>query len=536
MIAGKKVWPDCMTEGMDIRKISGQEIFTFVHMRNNYYEVLEDSMVKYPDKTAFIDNWGRTYSYQTFVRMVDDFAELLYRRGAKHGDHIGLLLYNGIEFFTAFYAACKIGAVTVPFPSKYRKHELQALIEKADLQYLIAADKFREWTEPYEEAMQCIYSVDEEHGYGFRHIDIPVGKRGGSKGSLEDEAILMFTSGTTSASKGVVMKNYNILHAAMIYQRLCNVTCDDRTVIPVPIYHVTGLIALLGVFVLSGGTVYLQKKYNAERILNCVMEDKITFMHGSPTVFGMMMDLKEKYPELPSVRMILCGSSYMPVEKLNELHGWMPDAEIRTVFGMTETASPGTLFPSDTPTGRYPSSAGIPIPGLELKILDDDGREVENGTVGMVYIKGANVAEYYYKTDSPLYTEDGWLNTGDMGYVNDDAYVFFVDRRKDMINRGGEKIWCTDVEEELVSLKEIKDAAVVGIPDLKYGEVAAAAVVLRKGCTVTEGEIRSRLLEKMARFKVPERILFLKEIPRTQGLKTDKKYIRSLFEQEKEIC
>ena len=217
------------------------------------------------------------------------------------------------------------------------------------------------------------------------------------------------------------------------------------------------------------------------------------------------------------MRMILCGSSYMPVEKLNELHGWMPDAEIRTVFGMTETASPGTLFPSDTPTGRYPSSAGIPIPGLELKILDDDG------TVGMVYIKGANVAEYYYKTDSPLYTEDGWLNTGDMGYVNDDAYVFFVDRRKDMINRGGEKIWCTDVEEELVSLKEIKDAAVVGIPDLKYGEVA-------------EGEIRSRLLEKMARFKVPERILFLKEIPRTQGLKTDKKYIRSLFEQEKEIC
>ena len=154
----------------------------------------------------------------------------------------------------------------------------------------------------------------------------------------------------------------------------------------------------------------------------------------------------------------------------------------------------------------------------------------------MVYIKGTNVAEYYYKTDSPLYTEDGWLNTGDMGYVNDDAYVFFVDRRKDMINRGGEKIWCTDVEEELVSLKEIKDAAVVGIPDLKYGEVAAAAVVLRKGCTVTEGEIRSRLLEKMARFKVPERILFLKEIPRTQGLKTDKKYIRSLFEQEKEIC
>ena len=146
------------------------------------------------------------------------------------------------------------------------------------------------------------------------------------------------------------------------------------------------------------------------------------------------------------------------------------------------------------------------------------------------------MAEYYYKTDSPLFTEDGWLNTGDMGYVNADSYVFFVDRKKDMINRGGEKIWCTDVEEELTSLPEIKDAAVVGIPDRKYGEVAAAAVVLRNGCSVTEEMVRDRLLERMARFKIPEKILFLETIPKTPGLKTDKNYIRSLFKQEKEIC
>ena len=123
-----------------------------------------------------------------------------------------------------------------------------------------------------------------------------------------------------------------------------------------------------------------------------------------------------------------------------------------------------------------------------------------------------------------------------MGYVNADSYVFFVDRKKDMINRGGEKIWCTDVEEELTSLPEIKDAAVVGIPDRKYGEVAAAAVVLRNGCSVTEEMVRDRLLERMARFKIPEKILFLETIPKTPGLKTDKNYIRSLFKQEKEIC
>ena len=160
-------------------------------------------------------------------------------------------------------------------------------------------------------------------------------------------------------------------------------------------------------------------------------------MHGSPTVFSIMIDLQSEYPSLPSLRMILCGSSYMPVEKLKKLHRWLPKTEIRTVFGMTETASPGTLFESDTPTSSYPSSAGKPVPGIELKILDENGMEADVGTIGSVYIKGTNIAEYYYKMKSPLYTEDGWLNTGDMGYVNTDSYVFFVDRKKDMINRGG---------------------------------------------------------------------------------------------------
>ena len=226
----------------------------------------------------------------------------------------------------------------------------------------------------------------------------------------------------------------------------------------------------------------------------------------------------------------------MPVEKLKKLHRWLPKTEIRTVFGMTETASPGTLFESDTPTSSYPSSAGKPVPGIELKILDENGMEADVGTIGSVYIKGTNIAEYYYKMKSPLYTEDGWLNTGDMGYVNTDSYVFFVDRKKDMINRGGEKIWCTDVEEELLSLCQIKEASVVGIPSEKYGEVAAAVVVLEKDVVITEEEIKSKIYTKMAKFKIPERILFLNEIPKTPGMKVDKRYIRTLFKQEMDAC
>ncbi|MCI5900265.1 MAG: acyl--CoA ligase [Lachnospiraceae bacterium] len=530
MITGHEVWNQSVSQDMGVRKIGEKEVFTFLHMRNNFYEILEDTVQRFPDKTAFCDNWSRSYTYREFQILVDSMAATLEALGVRKGSHVGLLLHNSIEFCASFYAVCKLGAVTVPFPSKYRRTEIRSLIDKADLSYLLCAEKFREWVCDYEQkGIFICYSENEEEGFGFRHLELKEGKPGGGRGELTDEVILMFTSGTTSESKGVVLKNYNIIHAVIIYQRLCQVTSEDKTIIPVPIYHITGLIALLGLFVYTGGTVYLYRRYDARQILQCIKENNITFMHGSPTVFGLLMDFKEAYPKLPSIRTLLCGSSYMPVEKMKQLHGWMPSMKLMTVFGMTETSSPGTLFPYDAATSIYPSSSGRPIPGMELKIVDENGKEVETGQVGIVFVRGANVLEYYYNMQTDLITEDGWLNTGDMGYVNEDSYVFFVDRKKDMINRGGEKIWCTDVEDELLALEGIRDAAVVGIPSEKYGEVAAAIVVCEKGCFEKEEDIRQALGQKMARYKIPERILFVEEIPKTPGLKVDKKYIRTLF-------
>ena len=315
----------------------------------------------------------------------------------------------------------------------------------------------------------------------------------------------------------------------MIYQKLLELGPEDKTIIPVPIYHITGLVALLGLFVYIGGTIYLYKRYDAKRILEGVKRDGITFMHGSPTVFGQLLDYREEFPELPSIRTLACGSSYMPVETMKKLHRWMPQMKFCNVYGMTETSSPGTVFPYDAATSLYPGSEGKPVPGLMLKILDDDGREVPDGTVGVVYLKGANICEYYYHLKTPLITEDGWLNTGDMGYINEDSYVFIVDRKKDMINRGGEKIWCTDVEDELVAVEGVKDAAVVGIPSKKYGEVAAALIVLESGVQMTAEELKADLKSRLAKFKIPEQILFADAVPKTPGLKTDKKTIKTMF-------
>ena len=530
MIRGQDVWNVDLMKDMCVRTISGKEFFTFNNLDRNYYEVLNKTTEKNPKKTAFVDNWGRKYTYEKFTSMVDDFSQYLTDCGMDRKRHIGILLDNSIEFCVAFYSICKIGAVAVPFPSKYRKQEVESLVEKSDLDHIVIAERFEEWN--IFESDKTTVSCDDENGYGFRHLRMKKGERGNSKGDLDDEAVLMFTSGTTSESKGVVMKNYNIIHATKIYERLCGITKEDSTIIPVPIYHVTGLIALLGVFIGAGGTIYLNKRYEAKRILETVRDNNISFMHGSPTVFNLMLD--EKFEDLPSIRMILCGSSYLPVEKLGQLHKWLKTSEIRTVFGMTETASPGTLFPKDTATSEYQSSSGKPVPGLELKIVDDNDNELEANKVGSVYIRGTNVVEYYYKTKSPLFHEGGWLDTGDMGYYNEEGYVFFVDRKKDMINRGGEKIWCTDLEDNIIKIDGIDDAAVVGIPSDKYGEVAAAVVKRTKGINISEEEIKSVLKSRIARFKIPEKIIFVDKIPKTKGLKTDKNFIRQLFKKEDE--
>lgn len=531
MLEGKNVWNKWFQRDMANMQIGNRTVYTFPNMKQSFYHMLKETAGTYPEKIGLCDNWNRKYSYREFLHMVDVLAAYLKQTmHVEKRDHVGLLLNNGIEFAVSFYAVCKLGAVAAPFPTKYREPEVRALVEKADLQCILVSEDYKSWTAAYEDmGIRVLLTHEEEKEYGFTYLKMPKAPREDGVGELTDEMVLMFTSGTTSASKGVVLKNYNINHAVMIYQRILDLGPEDKTIIPVPIYHITGLVALLGLFIYLGGTVYLYKRYDARRILEGVCKHGITFMHGSPTVFGMLLDYQKEFPKLPTIRTLACGSSYLPVETLKKLHQWMPEMKLQNVYGMTETSSPGTVFPYDAATSIYPGSEGKPVPGMELKVLDEQGNEAPNGTVGIVFLRGANICEYYYNLDTPLITEDGWLNTGDMGYINEDSYVFIVDRKKDMINRGGEKIWCTDVEDELIAIKEVRDAAVVGIPDAVYGEVAAAVVVLEEPGSISEESIKEQLKTRLARYKIPERILFVDAVPKTPGLKTDKRKIKEMF-------
>jgi len=211
------------------------------------------------------------------------------------------------------------------------------------------------------------------------------------------------------------------------------------------------------------------------------------------------------------------------------MHEWLPDAAFRTVYGMTETSSPATILPEDAWISPDAESNGIPIPGMKIRIADEEGREVPYGERGEIQMKGTNLLRSYYKIGTPFST-DGWFHTGDVGYFSRRGCLYVVDRIKDMINRGGEKIVSSDVEYDLLELEGIEEAAVVGIPHPVYGEAPAAVIRMRQGAEADAEAIRSELKERLAGYKIPVQYRFVESIPLTPNGKYDKKNMKKLFE------
>lgn len=551
MLVGDKLWDHKLSEDIDSIELYGRTVRTYMPSPSCLYETLAETAQRLPNKTAIFCEDSNSFTFGAVKDFVDSFAYMLHSLyGIARGSRVGVLLENGIDFITSFYAVNRLGAILVPLPGKFRRAEVDALVSRADLDLVICQEEQADWFPHHTKittlSQSCAYGLPTTSpakpsgvssvfspsafmsGLGLKKAtdplaDVPLP-------TWEDDAILMFTSGTTSISKGVLLTNMNAVHAIRSYERVLGLTEDDSTIIAVPIYHVTGMIAIIALFIYLGGAIHVQKRMSGRPFLREIRKSGISFIHASPTVFALMLEEEERFLELPSVRMMACGAAHMPVSRIRELHRWMPQMEFRTIYGLTESCSPGFVFPADAAQSDHIGSSGLPIPGLDVKICDDDGNELDANQIGEIWIHGANVARRYDKIETPALTSDGWLGTGDIGKYTEYGYVYILDRKKDLINRGGEKIWCIDVEEELRRLSEIEDASLVGVPDEIYGEVGGAAIVLAPGAEFTEPQVRSQLNKRLARFQIPQYFKVVDALPLTPGSKIDKNAVRRLFD------
>lgn len=528
MLNGDDLWETPVTRGLMPVVSHGRLVSCFADAPASLYTSLAATAERRPGSIALVSDEGSQVSYGELHTLVDQFAARLQEHVAP-GGRVALLLDTSIEFAVALYAANRCGAVVVPVPTKHREHEIEAILRQADPALVVAERRFEELT-CLRSGPTLLWVDDRRRGWGLTSLPAarPVGQ-GPASADPEADCILMYTSGTTARSKGVLLTNRSVCHAIVAYQRVLGLEEQDSSIVPVPIYHITGMVALLGLFVHIGAKLFLHRRFDADRVLRTTRDEGVTFLHASPTVFAMLLAEAERYPSLPRLRMLACGAGHMPVSRIRALHQWLPTMAFRTIYGLTETSSPGTVFPEDAATSPHRGSSGRPIPGLRVSIRDENGTEVVDGERGSIWLYGTNLLRTYDRLHTENLTADGWLNTQDVGYVNAEGYLFVVDRTKDMINRGGEKVWCIDIEEELRRLPEVADAAVVGVPHELYGEEPAALIVPREGVELDPDLVVGRLAERLARYQLPRRILVRDTLPTTPGLKIDKAAIRALF-------
>ncbi|WP_454040665.1 class I adenylate-forming enzyme family protein, partial [Corynebacterium variabile] len=434
------------------------------------------------------------------------------------GTRVGILLDNSAAFLTALLAVNRIGAVSVMLPGKFSDAQLTEMIGIARVDILVVDDPRAAGTGDF--LVPTTMALSDFLSPSGRPMP----------GAVTDPcapAVHMFTSGTTGTPKRVVLTNRNIMHAVAAYEHVLDLTAEDSMIFGAALYHVTGVVAVALQCVYLGMTLHLQRRFDPVAFVHWAEDTGVTYIHGSPTIFQLMLEnWPQERPQLGNVRLLACGAANMPPGRIQRLTEHMPAASFRTVYGLTETTSPATVFPVDAASSSLIGSSGTPIPGVTVRIVAPDGTELGSDEVGEITVSGTNVSPGYLDADDH-FTAAEWLTTGDLGYLTADGYLYVVDRLKNQINRGGEKIHPNSVENVLCSLEGVEDACVVGVLDDLYGEVPAALVVVEEGTDI--GELPEKLRGRIAKYAVPVRILPVDEIPRTVGMKTDRDAVRALL-------
>lgn len=504
----------------------------FHNRPKNITEMLDHTIARYPEKEALADESGNRLSYRRMGELIDNMAyQLVYRHNVQKGDRVGLLLSNTVEFCISVFAVAQVGAVTVPLNTRQQAGEILFMLNDSKPVLLILEDSL--WhiidsIKPDIHYVRDIFTTGKDRYEGARDfkelIEVKSPARFTRPAEEEDAVFIMYTSGTTGLPKGAMGTHMGIIHSCINYIKVLKTNMRDRTLLVIPLFHVTGLIGQLMHMLMAGGAVVLMRSYKTSTMLQMMERERITFLFTVPTIYVLMLmnqDL-DRY-DLSSWRIAAYGGAPMSLDTIKELEFRFFNLMLHNAYGATETSSPATIMIAGE-TANRPASVGLPVPVGELNIVDSEGRPLGAGEVGELWIKGPMVIPRYWnnpEANRKEFSGEFWLS-GDMAKIDEDGFVYILDRKKDMINRGGEKIFSIEVENVLYSHPKVMEASVVGVPDSVFGEQVKAVIVVKPGMALTEEEVRSYVALKLADYKVPKYVSFMEELPRNPGGKVIK--------------
>jgi long-chain acyl-CoA synthetase len=438
-------------------------------------------------------------------------AGLLKEKGFETGDRVGIMLPNVPYFAPVYYGVLRAGGVVVPMNVLLKAREVKFYLEDPGAKIVFAWHDFAEAAEAGAEqaGAECILVKPGEFEdlVGSAPADTEIADRDG-----DDTAVILYTSGTTGTPKGAELTHENLGRNAEVASELFEYSGDDVIFGGLPLFHSFGQTCALNCGVRVGATVTLLPRFEPGKALEIIARDKVTVMLGVPTMYSAMLHCDT---DADTSTLKLCGSggAAMPVEVMRAFEEKF-NCKILEGYGLSETSPVASFNHPDKE--RKAGSIGTPIEGVEMKLVDDDGNDVAQGEVGEIVIKGHNVMKgYWNKPDATAEAiKDGWFHSGDMGQVDEDGYFFIVDRKKDMIIRGGYNVYPREIEEVLYEHPAVREAAVLGVPDDSLGEEVGAAVALKDGQEATEEELREHVKEQVAGYKYPRKIWFVDELPK----------------------
>jgi long-chain acyl-CoA synthetase len=452
-------------------------------------------------------------TYERLNELSARVAALLQERDVGAGDRVGIMLPNVPQFAVAYYGVLRAGGVVVPMNPLLKGREVNFYLSDPEAKALFAWHDFESAAQEGAEQAGAEAIVVRPGGFEDLLADVEpvfeVAERGAS-----DTAVILYTSGTTGTPKGAELTHQNLMRNAEVTTGISDVHESDVLLGALPLFHAFGQTCSLNTAMLNGAVLSTIPRFDPGKALEIIEHDKVTIFQGVPTMFVAMLHHpdRERF-DVSSLRVCVSGGSAMPVEVMRGFEEQF-GCKVLEGYGLSETSPVASFNHPDRE--RKSGTIGQPVEGVEMKVVDDNDNEVEQGETGEIVIRGHNVMKGYWR--KPDATEeairDGWFHSGDMGRVDAEGYFSIVDRKKELIIRGGYNVYPREIEEVLYEHPAVQEAAVVGVPDEKMGEEVGAAVVLKQGEEVSEDELRSYLKGQLAAYKYPRKVWFLDELPK----------------------
>src|SRR3569833_2911629 len=483
-------------------------VAVFAARPKSVWAMVKEAVSRNPDGEALVCG-DRRLKWRDVVAQTGRIAACFHESGLRRGDRVALLLGNRIEFVLSVFAAAQLGLVTVLLSTRQQTPEIAYVLADCGARLLVYEASLAERLPDPSDVPELLHriSVDDEIGRSDLAVLADLAPlQIAEEGDEEDTAMILYTSGTTGRPKGAMLAHCNIIHSAMMYETCMGLTIADRSIAAVPLGHVTGVVVNVASMARCAGTLIIMPEFKAGEYLKLAARERVTYTVMVPAMYNLSL-LQRDFDlyDLSAWRIGGYGGAPMPVATIERLATKVPNLRLINAYGSTETTSPATLMPPKL-TARYLDSVGVPCPGASILVIDASGRELPRGEIGEIWIGGGQVIKGYW--NNPKATAEsftgGYWHSGDLGSIDADNFVRVFDRQKDMINRGGLKIYSAEVESVLARHPAVVESAIIARPCPVLGERVHAVVVTREP---TSGEaLRSWCAERLSDYKVPETV------------------------------